>query len=105
MKIFLDDDPRRDNWVDETWTITRTAEECLGLLYLNPGVEELSLDHDLGTEFTGYTVVKTLETMAGIGVLPMECLPKKITIHSANPVGRKNIQAAIDSIERIRSVR
>lgn len=107
MKIFLDDDPIRDSWVDDTWTIVRTAWECLDLIAENCGqVEILSLDHDLGDDplaGDGYLVVKTLEEVVGRGEMRPILLPKKITIHSANPVGRKNMQAAIDSIERMRN--
>jgi hypothetical protein len=107
MKIFLDDDPRRDSWVDDTWTIVRTAGECLDLIAAHTGeVEILSLDHDLGDDplvGTGYDVVKVLEQLVGTGELKPIVLPHKIEIHSANPVGRKNIQAAINSIERMRN--
>jgi hypothetical protein len=108
MKIFLDDDPMRDSWVDDTWTIVRTAYECLDLIAEHPGeVEILSLDHDLGPDIMihgdGYMVVEVLERLVGQGAIRPIILPKKIEIHTANPVGRKNMQAAIDSIERLRS--
>lgn len=102
MKIFLDDDPVRDSWVDDTWTIVRTASEAWELLQTNV-VEEISLDHDLGNDNdgTGYTIIRFLERWAFDGRWFQ--IPEKITIHSANPVGRKNMQAAIDSIERMRN--
>jgi hypothetical protein len=107
MKIFLDDDPVRDSWVDDTWTIVRTPEDALTLIMRHYGeVEVVSLDHDLGyfiadVELTGYDVVKTIERLVFLGELRPQGLPR-FEIHSANSVGRKNMQAAIDSIERMR---
>jgi hypothetical protein len=106
MKIFLDDDPIRDSWVDDTWTIVRNPLDCLTLLDDNH-VEILSLDHDLGffvskdNEFTGYDVAQLIERWAFAN--EWDRVPDKIEIHSGNSVGRKNIQAAIDSIERMRN--
>ncbi len=104
MKIFLDDDPIRDSWVDDTWTIVRTAQEALDILGTKINVDEISLDHDLGgdnSENSGYFVAVQLERWAAYDC--WENVPSTITIHSANPVGRRNIQAAIDSIERMRT--
>lgn len=106
MKIFLDDDPERDSWVDDTWTITRNLLECFSLLCENMGnVEVLSLDHDLGElEGTGYDLVMFLEIELGSGSMNPRVLPNRFEIHSANPVGRKNMQASIDAIERLRNI-
>lgn len=100
MKIFLDDDPIRDSWVDHTWTICRTAQEVMLLLAQNR-CELLSLDHDLGEKFTGYDLCSWIEAEAAYG--SWDLVPAAFEIHSANPVGRKNMQAAIDSIERMRN--
>lgn len=108
MKIFLDD--VRDA-PDESWIVVRSADECLKLLHdLGEAIETLSLDHDLGgvydddgfMEFpTGMFVASALEAWAATG--RWDRVPPIILIHSANPVGRKNMQAAIDSIERMRN--
>jgi len=101
MKIWLDD----IRSAPEGWVHVRTAEEAIDLLGRTPDVEEISLDHDLGEpldEFgSGQGVVNTLERWQAYG--EDKFVPKKISIHSANPVGRKNMQAAIDSIERMRN--
>jgi hypothetical protein len=102
VKIFLDDDPIRDSWVDDTWTIVRTVPEAKRLL-ANNTVEILSLDHDLGDEFDGYQLCTWLEILAASG--NWDVIPHTMEIHSANPVGRKNMKAAIDNIERMRNVR
>ena len=108
MKIFLDDDPVRDSWVDDTWTIVRDPLMLsLELIVQGSEVEVLSLDHDLAyfgsgsKETTGYDVLKQIEEWAAEGKWCY--VPQHFEIHSANPVGRKNMQAAIDSIERMRA--
>jgi len=102
MKIWLDDLRDAPN---DSWTVARTVQDAFDLLLDNCGfVEEVSLDHDLGETdiLTGYDFVNILEGMVGTGEMRSVILPDKFSIHSANPVGRKNMQAAIDSIERIR---
>lgn len=103
MKIWLDD--IRDA-PDESWTVVRRAYPCI-LMLANAGwnddplVDELSLDHDLGDDSdSGYEVAQWIERQAFEG--NWNAVPAKISIHSANPVGRKNMQAAIDSIEAMR---
>lgn len=97
MKLFLDDirDPP-----DNTWTVARTMLEAKVLLesgYFEYKV--LSLDHDLGKNTqTGYDLMKWIEKETHDNEYFL--LPKKITIHSANPVGRKNMENAIRSIEK-----
>lgn len=108
MKIWLDD--IRDA-PDETWTVLR---QPWGLLHLvsqsDPGdIETISFDHDLaayasnGDEITGAVVLRRLEELAFKFPEMLNRIPSDLRIHSANPVGRKNMQAAIDSIERMRS--
>lgn len=117
MKIFLDD---LRNAPDHTWIVVRSYQEFVNLLYsireISPigmrFVREMSLDHDLGfcdgcltldddrCEFpngcdclchkTGYDCVKLMEEE---GLWPLD--PPRV--HSANPVGRKNMEAVISS--------
>lgn len=113
MKLWLDDDPIRDGWVDDTWTIVRSPWAFLNILaHSEPGeVEALSFDHDLGCftksgeERTGYWVLSKMELLAFKYPAFLDKIPSEIAIHSANSVGRKNMQAAIDSIERMRNER
>jgi hypothetical protein len=89
MKLFLDDLREAPPQFD---VIARTYEEAIA--YLKQGsIEEISLDHDLGTEKTGYDVAKWIEKEAFFQ--NKEVVPAIISIHSANPVGRKNIEQAI----------
>jgi hypothetical protein len=94
MKIFLDD-------VRECpagWTLYRTAEELLSDLSdvdFYYGIEEISFDHDLGEgKKTGYDVAKFFEEAAHLG--RVNYIPKW-NVHSANPVGRGAIIAAMFS--------
>jgi len=98
MKLWLDD----IRPAPEGWTWVKTAREAFDILGNNPDVTEISLDHDLGEDQdSGYAIVETLERWAAYGGLD-KYIPEEIHIHSANPVGRKNMQAAIDSINRFK---
>lgn len=61
-------------------------------------VQAISLDHDLGPYDgdTGYRVACFIEEGAFGGWIPRI----KVSIHSANPVGRKNMEAALRNAER-----
>jgi hypothetical protein len=108
MKIFLDD--IRDA-PDDTWTVVRNIGEALEyILDATVSIEEISLDHDLGEEnepFNGYWLCNWFERQMAIGKddesFEPHIFPERLSIHSANPVGRRNMQAAIDSIERMRT--
>jgi hypothetical protein len=107
VKIWLDDvrDPP-----DDSWTHLRTGRALAGMLLVHEGdVEIVSFDHDLAdfqpdpmtnkmVEFTGYTWLKQIESMVASGALRK--LPK-LVVHSANPVGRKNMEAAIRSAYKL----
>lgn len=98
MKIFLDD---IRNPPDDSWTVVRTAKDCIELLNSGVQIDHLSLDHDLGDEstMTGYDVTVWIERMCMEN--PDYIPPTVMSVHSANPVGRKNMLAAIESIRRI----
>ena len=94
MKVFLDD---IRNPTEEGWTVVRTAQEAIDLLH-SGGVTTISLDHDLGEDVkTGYDVATWIEKEV---FLHPDYTPPQILIHSANPVGRQNIQRVIESIQR-----
>lgn len=92
MRVWLDDERPKPADFD-VWL--RTAETTIAVLRTG-GVTHLSLDHDLGTEKTGYDVAQFIEEAAYKGTLA----PLTVVIHSANPVGRKNMQVAIERAER-----
>lgn len=59
-------------------------------------IKHISFDHDLGTSKTGYDVACLIERLAFIGKIK----PFTWDIHSANPVGRKNIEMAMKKAEQ-----
>jgi hypothetical protein len=94
MRVNLDDLRTLPNGFD---VLVRFAAEAIPLLQAGQ-VAFLSLDHDLGTEETGYTVAKWIEQAAFAGTVPR----LGWAIHSANPVGRGNIEAALRNADRFR---
>lgn len=91
MKVYLDDlRPAPEGWVRVFW-----PDEVIALLKTGL-VTEISLDHDLGSEQrgTGYDVLLWIED----AVVTTRFIPPKITVHSANPVARQRMDAAIAAI-------
>ncbi len=103
MKLYLDD--KRD--CPPGWIYVSTAKAAIALLAKGI-VEELSLDHDLGEPVevvgTGYDVVLWLEEQV-FSHNNFAVVPNKITVHSANVVGRRNMLAGIANIERLLDTR
>lgn len=103
LYVFVDDVREPP---DELWVIARNYTSAL--LLLRTGlVKVISLDHDLGLNkygaetLTGYDIAKWIEGEVYHGNL----IAPEIQVHSANPVGRKNIEAAIVSIKRFPGAR
>jgi hypothetical protein len=93
FKVFLDDERLAPNgWI--------RAYSYYGAVDLLGGenVEEISFDHDLGHRRTGYDVLVWLEKK--IADNPGFHIPEKISIHTANPVGRARMKQVISSIRR-----
>jgi len=94
MRVWLDDIRQIPDGFD-IWA--KNSDFLLGLL-ISGNVTYISFDHDLGNDDfgTGYDVAKWIEQMAYDGNIN----PIEWDIHSANPVGRKNIQMAMESAQR-----
>jgi len=92
MYVWLDDErPAPDGWVH--------VRSVPLLMSLFPKVDVISLDHDLGKdELTGYDFLRWLEVQVGMGRVTR--IPE-IRLHTANPVGRKNMELVISSIRRL----
>jgi hypothetical protein len=90
MKVWLDDVRKKPADFD-IWL--KTADAAITALGTG-GVSVISLDHDLGDESTktGYDVAKYIEEAAYKKLLG----PVDVLIHSANPVGRRNMERAIN---------
>lgn len=102
MKLWLDD----LRTPPENWSWVKAAGKAIEQLG-EGNVTEISLDHDLGDpeeeNGTGYQVACWLEEQAAIGNWSL--VPAVIRVHSANPVGVMNMEAAIAAIERMRRER
>lgn len=94
-RVFLDD--ARDV-PEEGWIGARTAQEAISLLEAG-SVGVISLDHDLGEESngTGMDVINWIESKVHEDD---NWEPPHMYVHSANPVGRANMERAIKSIMR-----
>jgi hypothetical protein len=98
VKVWLDD--RRP--APEGWVHVRTPEEAVDLLRAG-GVQELSLDHDLGlgvgvSERTGYDVLLWLEREVAAGRARP---PAVIRVHSGNVGAVGRMEQAVESIRRL----
>lgn len=91
MKLYLDDVRPTPEGFD--WR-AYTAQEAIELL-LRVNVTFISFDHDLGPveAGTGYDVAKWIEEMTRT----QSFIPPDYVVHSANPVGKANIIAAMES--------
>ena len=92
MKVYLDDERNTpDGWVRAYW-----PDEVIELLKTG-GVQEVSLDHDLGDDKrgTGYDVLLWIEAEVFCGRME----PPVMRVHSANSSARERMLAAIDSIQ------
>ena len=89
MKLYLDD----LRPTPEGWCRCYTAEECMKILQ-EEEVEVLSLDHDLGTDKTGYDVLCWIEWH----VFEFGYEPPEFFLHTANPVGRQRMAQCIQAI-------
>lgn len=93
MRIWLDDIRPMQKGFD---LHVKTYDEAINVLK-SGNVQHISFDHDLGQGKTGYDVACWIESMAAKNKL------KSLTwdIHSANPVGKGNIMAAMFAAERL----
>lgn len=87
MKVYLDD----IRAIPARFEGVRSYYDCIRLLEANKGnVEVISLDHDLGELKSGYDVCKWIvenEYYEGL---------KQVILHSANPIGVKNMIQLLD---------
>lgn len=95
-KLYIDDlRPLPDTYDPEVWTLARSFHEAILKLELIE-FDEISIDHDLAsfygnTELTGYHIVLWLVQRKQDGLY----VPPKIFVHSANPVGVRNMEETI----------
>lgn len=94
MYLWLDDVRPMPNAFDYH---AKTAEDAIEQLKTG-NVQVISFDHDLGEEIngTGYDVACYIEKAVYLKEIPMP----NWQVHSANPVGKKNIERAMKSAEK-----
>lgn len=91
MKLFIDD---WRNPPDDTWIVARDYDEAIKCLETGL-ISEISFDHDLGIGKSGYDIVCWIEMK--LFTHEWSFVPK-MSVHSMNPVGRKNIEMVINAI-------
>ena len=97
IKLYVDDErPCPDGWV-----LARNYAEAFHHIDLRR-VAVISLDHDLGEDRTGYDIACYIEQLAHED---SSYKPPTIYVHSANPVGRQNIERVIAAIDRAMATR
>jgi hypothetical protein len=92
--VYLDDErtPARG------WFVVRTTEEMIGLLREYKGfIRAISLDHDLGTEKTGYDVLLWIEEQVAINGY----VPPEIFIHTGNTSAEIKMKLAVKKIKEL----
>jgi len=91
IKIWLDDLRK----AKKDWITIICAEDAIALLKEGI-VKEISLDHDLGLQKTGYDVINWIEKE----VMTKGFNPPIIHIHTDNPVGRKAMKVVAERIKK-----
>ncbi len=91
-RILFVDDLRDFPLPDLNADIVRSSEAALEQLKSGKAYDEIWLDHDLGGDDTSMPIVYWLAERAFNGnPYPVE----KVVVHTANPVGRKNIVSSL----------
>jgi len=90
MKTYLYIDDERIPKTDQNWIIVRSYDAATSYILQNGIPDYISFDHDLGDSLNGYDIAKWLvnQELDGILTFPDEF---EFNVHSANPVGAKNI--------------
>lgn len=92
-KMFIDDirQPPPGEWV-----VARSSNEALAYIQTNGMPAFISFDHDLGEDDTTMVFLRKLVDFVWNG----DDFPPAYEVHSANPVGAKNIIAFMESWKR-----
>lgn len=98
--LYLDDE--RTPKTDKNWVVVRTPSEFKQTIEKMGVPSLMSLDHDLGTEESGYDCLKWFVEKC----IEYDIHPDKVTIHAhtANPVGRVNIEKYVESWKKHASI-
>lgn len=97
--LYIDDErtPKTSPPVGDEWVICRN-EEAVKQVVRKGWPAYVSFDHDLGEdEPTGYSVAKTMVYWHMYDPVYSKLPFPEVNVHSANPVGRDNIQFYINN--------
>lgn len=89
MRLFIDDirNPSED------YIVLRSSEDAIQFIKQNGWPEFISFDHDLGGDDTTMVFLKRLVNEVWDG----KTMPPDYIVHSANPIGSKNIVSFMES--------
>lgn len=90
MKLFIDD---LRNPPSEDYHVVRSTEQALEWIKKNGMPSFISFDHDLGGEDTSMVFLRRLHNEIWTEI---QSIPDYV-VHSANPVGSKNIVSFMES--------
>ncbi len=94
-RLYLDD--IRTPKTEEPWVIVRDYASFCSVIFQFGFPNYISFDHDLGQEKTGYDCAKVLQL-----IIEQEkmAIPKDFdfNVHSANPIGAKNIECFMNNL-------
>jgi hypothetical protein len=100
MRLYIDDirTPKNDRW-----KVVRSYTDALIYMSKVGCPNYISFDHDLGEGKTGYDITKWMveNDIEYPGWIPEEF---HFNVHSANPVGKKNIESLLTNYLRHREV-
>ena len=97
IRLWLDDTRNPVKFGCVGWKWVKTYDEAVRVLRTY-NVTDISLDHDLGrNEKTGYDVILWIEH----AVVYNNFVPPRMTVHSMNPVGSKNMLKGIEQIKKM----
>jgi hypothetical protein len=94
MRLFIDDEriPPSDDYV-----VVRSSQEAIEHIKTYGWPTFISFDHDLGGDDTTMVFLKRLMNEIWDG----KTNPPDYQIHSANPIGKLNIQSFMESWKKI----
>ena len=102
-KLFIDD--IRNPLSNTEWIIARSFDEAIDIIHKKGELPiHISFDHDLGNEFekTGYDIAKWIVEQDMNGIYTLDFNTFTFNVHSANPVGKTNIEEYLFSYNKFK---
>lgn len=100
VDLWLDDERDPANFSCQGYVWIKTAEALIAWFEEHgmDAVNNVSLDHDLGSgRMTGYDAITWMENEVALGKAP----PRRIALHTQNPVGMERMRAVRFKIYQI----